>query len=281
MSRPSLWTRSRRDALQPGPRLPVQDKLDEAAAHYEQAIVLKPDLAEAHNNLGNILWDRASSTRRPPIQQAIALRPDIAEVHNNLGSISGCRTSSTRPWPASRRRWRSARAIPKRTKTWQRPGRAGKLDEAAAHYEQAWLSSRTTPKRITIARISKSFARAIADLAALEALAAAGRLPPGKMLYVHFALGKALEDVGDNERAFEHLLQGNALKRREVHYNEAAYQRTFQAIADGSTQACWIACEGWAIPRPFQFSSSACPVPAARSLSRFWPATRRSTPPAN
>ena len=45
------------------------------------------------------------------------------------------------------------------------------------------------------------------------------------MLYIHFALGKALEDVGDYPRAFEHLLQGNALKRREVHYDEAANQQ--------------------------------------------------------
>ncbi len=52
------------------------------------------------------------------------------------------------------------------------------------------------------------------------------------MLYVHFALGKALEDVGDYGRAFEHFLKGNALKRREVHYDEAAEERNLQLIAD-------------------------------------------------
>ena len=53
------------------------------------------------------------------------------------------------------------------------------------------------------------------------------------MLYVRFALGKALEDVGDYaRRAFEHLLQGNALKRREVKYDEAAHQQSFRAIAE-------------------------------------------------
>ena len=49
------------------------------------------------------------------------------------------------------------------------------------------------------------------------------------MVYVHFALGKALEDVGDYRRAFEHLLQGNALKRREIQYDEAVSRRNFQA----------------------------------------------------
>ena len=47
------------------------------------------------------------------------------------------------------------------------------------------------------------------------------------MLYIHFALGKALEDTGDYPRAFEHWLQGNALKRQEVRYNEAACQQRF------------------------------------------------------
>ena len=79
----------------------------------------------------------------------------------------------------------------------------------------------------------KTFRAGDADLAALEALAAdTGRLPPGKMLYLHFALGKALEDVGDYPRAFEHLLQGNALKRREVDYDEASPPRGLQLVAD-------------------------------------------------
>ena len=60
----------------------------------------------------------------------------------------------------------------------------------------------------------------------------ADRLPPGEMLSIHFALGKALEDIGDYPRAFEHLLQGNALKRREIDYDEAACQQDFRRIAE-------------------------------------------------
>ena len=100
-------------------------------------------------------------------------------------------------------------------------------DYAEAH--RPWtrsLRDSRKPKDVTATRHD-------ADLAALEALAAdTHRLPPAKMLYVHFALGKALEDVGDYPRAFEHLLQGNALKRREVKYDEAGYQRAFRAIAE-------------------------------------------------
>ena len=37
-----------------GIALKGQGKLDEAAACYRQALELKPDFAEAHNNLGNV-----------------------------------------------------------------------------------------------------------------------------------------------------------------------------------------------------------------------------------
>ncbi len=38
---------------------------------------------------------------------------------------------------------------------------------------------------------------------------------------LHFALGKAYEDVGRYTEAFRQWLDGNALKRREIVYNEA------------------------------------------------------------
>ncbi|WP_246731783.1 sulfotransferase [Methylocapsa sp. S129] len=39
-------------------------------------------------------------------------------------------------------------------------------------------------------------------------------------VYVHFALGKAFDDIGNRERSFHHLSCGNALKRKQSGYNE-------------------------------------------------------------
>ena len=46
-------------------------------------------------------------------------------------------------------------------------------------------------------------------------------LPAEARIFLHFALARAYDGIGDHERAFDHLLQGNALKRREIHYDEA------------------------------------------------------------
>ena len=74
-----------------------QGKLDEAAAQYERAVTLKPDLFQAHNNLGNIhKAQRKLEKAVARYRQAIALRPDLSEVYNNLGGVSRTKASSTK-----------------------------------------------------------------------------------------------------------------------------------------------------------------------------------------
>jgi Flp pilus assembly protein TadD len=48
---------------------------------------LKPDFAEAHNNLGNTLKELGRlDEAEASYNQAIALKPDYAEAHRNLGN---------------------------------------------------------------------------------------------------------------------------------------------------------------------------------------------------
>jgi hypothetical protein len=50
-------------------------------------------------------------------------------------------------------------------------------------------------------------------------------------LIIHFALHKALEDCKDYSRAFEHLRQGNELKRRLTEYDEPHTGNFFKRVA--------------------------------------------------
>jgi tetratricopeptide (TPR) repeat protein/2-polyprenyl-3-methyl-5-hydroxy-6-metoxy-1,4-benzoquinol methylase len=80
-------------------------RLDEAVACYHQALLLKPDLAAAHNNLGNALCEQGKFEKAElSYRRALTLQPNLASAHNNLGTV-----------------------------LWER----GKLDDAAACYRDA------------------------------------------------------------------------------------------------------------------------------------------------
>ncbi len=181
--------------------LKQQGQLREAMTRFEQALAIKPDLAEAHSNLGSLLKEFGKLDESvAQLQQALALRPDFAEAHNNLGNALKD---------------------------------LGKFDEAMASFDKALALDPDLAEAHCNRADLKTFRSGDADLAALEALAAsAERLPAGKMVHAHFALGKALEDIRDYDRAFAQLLQGNRLKRREVVYDEAEYQRNFRLIVE-------------------------------------------------
>ncbi len=61
-------------------------KLVEALAAYDSVLAAMPDLAEAHNNRGNILDELGRPAEAiSGFERALALRPDYVEAHNNMG----------------------------------------------------------------------------------------------------------------------------------------------------------------------------------------------------
>jgi tetratricopeptide (TPR) repeat protein len=64
-----------------------QGKVQEAIAHYEQAVHIMPDYADAHYNLGNAL-EKAGHVQEAVghYEQAVRISPGNAEAHNNLGN---------------------------------------------------------------------------------------------------------------------------------------------------------------------------------------------------
>lgn len=66
----------------------ARGNVDKARDYWEQAVGVKPDYADAHNNLGVLFkeqnrWDEADLH----YQRAIGIRPDYADAHNNLGNL--------------------------------------------------------------------------------------------------------------------------------------------------------------------------------------------------
>jgi tetratricopeptide (TPR) repeat protein len=161
-------------------------RIQEAIGHLEQALRIKPDFSKGHNALG-IALDRLG--RLPEAishwEQALRIKPDDADVHNNLGTASA---------------------------------QTGKIEEAIAHFEQAL-------------RIRPDYADAHYNLGI--ALAQTGRTEEAIAHFeqalriepdyaeTHYNLGVALAQAGRIPEAIGHLQQALQLKPddADVHYN--------------------------------------------------------------
>ena len=65
-----------------------QGKLDEATASYRRALELKPDYAEAYNNLANALWEQGKIPEAEACwHRTIELKPDCVDAYSNLGMM--------------------------------------------------------------------------------------------------------------------------------------------------------------------------------------------------
>jgi len=182
-----------------GVALAATGRFDDAAAHYERALVLKPDHADAHSNLGIVRLRQGRIDEAMACQKtALNLHRDHPVAHHELGNI--------------------LKALGNFDDAMERYGRAiaARPGYAEAHYNRSEI---------------KTFRQGDPDLVALEKLAGKDDLPAAERLFIHFALAKALDDTGDYARAFEHLRKGNDLKRRQIKYDEASFARLFERIA--------------------------------------------------
>src|SRR5439155_601484 len=69
-----------------GLALADQGKPAEAIEHYRQALQIKPDSAEAHNNWGLALANQGKLAEASDhFRQALQIKPHSAEIHTNLG----------------------------------------------------------------------------------------------------------------------------------------------------------------------------------------------------
>jgi tetratricopeptide (TPR) repeat protein len=187
-----------------GAALKQSGRVDEAIAEYLRALVLHPNDAETHCNLGGAFFDQGKLEEAvESCRQAIALNPGLAEAHNNFGLALM---------------------------------QLGQLPEARAALEDAVRLAPRNPKYRLDLGVIKRFAAGDPQLAEMERLAGeSASLPAEDKIELHFALARAYENVGRHSEAFRQYLDGNALKRRQIPYDEAATLATFDRIREIST----------------------------------------------
>jgi tetratricopeptide (TPR) repeat protein len=192
----------------------------------EQAarIALKEDKesAEAHAVLGQVLHetDRFEEAVRC-YRRAVDLKPDLIEALNHLGV---CLKSM------------------------------GRLEESSSSFRKVIeLNERAFGAYSNLADIEK-FTETHPLLQKMEKFLSDADDPVApRFMSLHYALGKAYEDIGQHERAFEHFKKGAILKRARLDYKEDEMLASFDMIRNTFTKAYFE-------KRPFAGNPSDVPV---------------------
>jgi tetratricopeptide (TPR) repeat protein len=166
-------------------------RYEEALDSYDRALAIRPDFAHALGNRGNVLFElKRYEEALDSYDRALAIQPDFAEAYHGRGNA--LRTF-------------------------------GRIKEALPLLEKAVELAPHRGKFVGSLVESKRFVDGDPHLGLIETLARdIGSLSEEDQIYLHFALGKVYADLGQHERSFSHLIEGNRLKRKQIVYDEAA-----------------------------------------------------------
>lgn len=209
------------------------DEPDRAIPHYRRALEIDAVYAEAVCGLGEALaalkrYDEAAAIYR----RAAALRPDHPAT---LCACGHALQRAGRHREALDQYRRAAMLAPGDGDAQQGLGvvleEMGRIGDAHTAFETAFAID---PHNLRYAFSLVSSKRIRVEDAVLAALQAAAERPDSlkdsDRILLHFALGKAFSDIGRNDESFRHLLDGNALKRRQIAYDERATLATLERL---------------------------------------------------
>jgi tetratricopeptide (TPR) repeat protein len=199
-------------------------RLEEALASYDRALAIRPDYPEAHNNRGVTLHElERFEEALASYDGALAVRPDYAEALSNRGNT----LKELRRFDDALASYEHALTVrPDYAETHYNLGitlmEVGRLSAASAALEQAIeLAPFKVKYRRALGEVTR-FVTGDTHLSALEKLAKEDTtLSIDDRIDLHFALAKAYEDLDRHAEAFREWRDGNAIKRRQITYNEA------------------------------------------------------------
>jgi tetratricopeptide (TPR) repeat protein len=198
-----------------------------AIEHYQEATRLRPTLAEAHYKLGMLL-DREGRRKRAIecLRAASELRPGTAFALLCEARILGLTDDDK----ASEELVRRAISLePRNGDAHARLGtilmQQGRFDEAAASFDLAnALDSQDVVGLASLVQVKRLVETDRPLIEQLERTLQDRSLTGNEAVLVHFALGKAHDDLGEYGRAIEHFDRANSLKKRMYkHYDANAH----------------------------------------------------------
>ena len=204
----------------------------QAIASYARALQLRPDFAEAHNNLANAFSELGDYEQAvASYAKALQIRPDHAKAHNNLANAL-CERGKHEQAIASYTR--ALQINPNYADAHCNLGTAlsdlGRHDEAIASYTEALRIKPDYAKAYENLGRIKKYEPGDPQIAQMREIIANRAISENDEMLVRFALGKACDDIGDTESSFQHFLEGNRLRKKQLGYDISSDRKLFNLI---------------------------------------------------
>ena len=212
--------------------LRTMGRYDEAIQNYAQAIHLRSDYAEAYAGLGNSFNEQGLHQQAVDnISRALKLNPGSATAYNDLGnalSDLGKHEEAVASYHAA------LKIQPDFPEVHSNLGNTlcdlGDYDEANASYSEALRLKPDFAEAHNNLCQHKKYVPDDPQLTQMLQRLTTPDISESELMYLSFALGKAYEDIGDTERSFKYLEQGNRLRKKELGYDIRSDQAQFELI---------------------------------------------------
>ena len=218
-----------------GGALVLKKKYREAITHLERAIELDSRLLDAHTNLGRALMHQGQNGKAvEAMYKALAIDPLSVRAHVQLASAL---YRNERHDAAEHHARRALELDPNATEAYLYLGNAlasaGKMDEAADALLKIAGASRAGLAALSRLVHMRKTTEDSPEFALLESyLDRKDRLGDEARVSVHFAMGKALDDLGRYDQAFDHYEQANTLNNTLHPFDAEAYRARANALRD-------------------------------------------------
>ena len=193
----------------------------DAARMLIRAIELAPDFTIARQLLLDALLQAPSEEALVELDQRLATKPD----HLGYLNLKANLLDRAGRYEEAILLYRRMLAVRADAVTWITLGNVlqtiGRSDESVDCYRRSIALAPQNGEAWWSLANAKTFAFSAEDVAQLRELVALPELPAAERMQAEFALGKALEDAGDDADAFAHYATGNKLRHGMVRYNQA------------------------------------------------------------
>ena len=180
------------------------DRLVEAEISLRQALKIKPDYADAYNNLGITLNELGRlEEAEASFTHAIILKTDFPEAQSNLGNTLK---------------------------------QLGRLDEAAASFARAIALKPDFAAAYRHLASLKTLSPKDKQYVQMQELYFDVEISEEQRCHINFGLAKVCEDLEDFEKAFQHYKEGNELRKKLLDYDISMDVSLFKEIKSTSVK---------------------------------------------